>query len=82
MYRSVAKLDSTHVIIAYRRGGNGKAVVGTISGSSISFDDPVQFEDGGIDYVSTTTLDSTRIFIAYHDNGNSEYGTAIIAVYG
>ena len=77
--------DSTNnkVVIAYRDGGNsqyGTAIVGTVSGTSISFGTAVVFNSGTIDYNTSATYDSTnnKIVIAYTDAGNSYYGTAIV----
>ena len=74
--------DSNKVVIAYRNFGNsnyGTAIVGTVSGTSISFGSPTVFESASIAYTATT-YDSTnnKIVIAYSDNGNSDYGTAIV----
>ena len=76
--------DSTNnrVVIAYRDLGNsdyGTAIVGTVSGTSISFGTAVVFESVSSDYISST-YDSTnnRVVIAYTDSGNSSYGTAIV----
>ena len=84
MYIS-ATYDSTNnrVVIAYRDVGNssyGTAIVGTVSGTSISFGSDVVFESASSTYISAT-YDSTndRVVIAYRDAGNSDYGTAIVA---
>jgi len=80
--------DSTNnqVVIAYRDVGNssyGTAIVGTVSGTSISFGTAVVFESANSDNISTTYDSSNnRVVIAYRDNGNSNYGTAIIAAPG
>ena len=74
--------NAQKVVVVYYDGGNsnyGTAVVGTVSGTSISFGTPVVFE-------SATTLESTiaydvnaqKVVIAYKDGGNSDYGTAIV----
>ena len=74
--------NSNKVVIAYEDGGNsshGTAVVGTVSGSSISFGTPVVFESAHSDYVSATfDSNSNKVVIAYTDEGNSKYGTAIV----
>ena len=80
-----ATFDTTNnkVLIVYRDSGNssyGTAIVGTVSGDSISFGTPAVFE-------SATTLspacafdsNAGRALIAYRDNGNSDQGTAIVA---
>ena len=81
-----ATFDSTNnkVVIAYQDVGNsqyGTAVVGTVSGTSISFDSPVVFESASMAWTSAT-FDSTnqKVVIAYQDNGNSGYGTAAVFV--
>jgi len=76
--------DSTNgkVVIAYRDGGNsnyGTAVVGTVSGSSISFGTPVVFESA-VTYADVVVFDSTngKVVIVYRDSGNSSAGTAVV----
>ena len=70
------------IVIAYRDGGNsqrGTAIVGTVSGTSISFGSAVVFNSSGT-YDISATYDSTngKVVIAYRDDGNSGYGTAIV----
>ena len=70
------------VVIAYRDGGNsnqGTAIVGTVSGTSISFGSAVVFETGET-YNLTATFDDVaeKVVIAYRDVSNSQYGTAIV----
>ena len=76
--------DSTNgkVVIAYRDGGDsnfGNSIVGTVSGTSISFGSESQFENSAIS-TSSVTFDSTndKIVIAYRNDGNSDYGTAVV----
>ena len=66
-----ATYDSSNnkVVIAYRDGGNsdyGTAIVGTVSGTSISFGSPVTFESANSTSISAT-YDSTnnKVVIAY-----------------
>jgi hypothetical protein len=74
--------NSSTVVIAYRDVGNsnyGTAIVGTIGGTSISFDTPVVFEDARIGSTSATfDSASNQVVIAYRDSGNSNYGTAVV----
>ena len=76
--------DSTNnrVVIAYRDGyyGYGNAIVGTVSGTSISFDTPVVFASSTAWTESNPTYDSTsdQVVIPYRDAGNSYRGTAIV----
>jgi len=67
-------------VIAYRDGGDsnkGKAVVATISGTSVSFGTPVEFTANDF-FQSSITFDSTsnKVIIIFPDQGNSQYGTA------
>ena len=76
--------DTGKVVISYcddSNGGYGTAVVGTISGDTISFGTPVVFESAniggsGVNAVYDSTND--KVVIAYRDGGNSSYGTAIV----
>jgi len=74
--------NANKVVIVYRDGGNsnyGTAVVGTVSGTSISFGTPVVFS-ASITSNHAVTFDSinAKVVITYEDNGNNEYGTAIV----
>ena len=74
--------NSNKVVIVYRDDGNssyGTAVVGTVSGTSISFGTPVVFNSGDT-ITPSAAFDSSnnKIVIAYKDSGNSQYGTAIV----
>ena len=79
-----ATYDSTNnkVVIAYRDSSNsgyGKAVVGTVSGTSISFGSPTIFESAATYFISATYDSSNqKVVISYSDQGNSNYGTAIV----
>ena len=70
------------IVVTYRDNYNsnyGTAIVGTVSGTSISFGSSVVFESANTLYPSVV-YDSAnqKIVIAYRDNGNSDYGTAIV----
>jgi hypothetical protein len=70
------------VVIAYRNLSNsnyGTAVVGTVSGTSISFGTPVVFESAATSNISATYHSvQEKVVIAYRDEGNSNFGTAIV----
>jgi hypothetical protein len=74
--------SNNKIVIAYRDDGNsgyGTAVVGTVSGTSISFGTPVVFESATSNDISATFDSSNnKVVIAYRDVGNSNYGTAIV----
>jgi len=78
--------NSNRVVVAYNDAGNsnrGTAVVGSVSGTSISFGTPVVFENATTNYLTTTfDSNSNKVIIAYSDGGNSGYGTAIVGTVG
>jgi hypothetical protein len=78
---------SNKIFIAYNRNsaGNqtGNAIIGTISGTSISFGSSAIFSpanDDGVDFVSCDYNPvQNRHLITYQDDFYSDYGTAIVA---
>jgi len=74
--------SNNKVVFAYNDSGSsyaGYAIVGTVSGTSISFGSEATFATGGT-YDVSATFDSNanKVNIAYRDNGNSDYGTMAI----
>ena len=76
--------DSTNnkVVVIYcdqDNGSYGTTRVGTVSGTDISFGDPVIFEFADTSQGISASYDSTndKVVIAYRDNGNFGYGTVI-----
>jgi hypothetical protein len=68
------------VIVSFddNSSSNGQLRLGTVSGTSISFEGAVTFESGEVDYISSTLdSNSNAAVIAYSDAGNSNYGTAV-----
>ena len=74
--------NSNKVVIAYSAGNNGNrgtAIVGDVSGTSISFGSSVDFETGSTDWIASTfDSNENKVVISYRDNNNSYYGTAIV----
>ena len=70
------------VVIAYRDNGNssyGTAIVGTVSGNSISFGSAVVFESANVSWISSTyDSNAQKVVISYDDNGNSSKGTIVV----
>ena len=57
----------------------GRSVVGTISGTSISFGSSVTFNNGETSYIkSTFDSSNNRVVIVFRDQSNNNYGTAIV----
>ena len=79
-----ATFDSSNnkVVFSYQDDGNsgyGTSVVGTISGTSISFGTPVVFESASVEFIdSTFDSSNNKVVIVYQDEGNSSHGTAIV----
>jgi hypothetical protein len=74
--------NAQKVIIAYTDNGNsdsGTAIVGTVSGTSISFGSAAVFESGS-SYDNSITYDANaqKVVVSYYDGNNSSYGTAAV----
>jgi len=75
--------NSNKVVVCYTdvQDGtdHGKAIVGTVSGTSITFGSASTFNSGTTFYAdSTFDSNSNKVVITYRDAGNSNYGTAIV----
>ena len=74
--------NSNKVVVVYGDGGNstyGTAVVGTVSGTSISFGTAVVFNAASTDNVAVAfDSNANKVVVAYNDGGNSNYLTAIV----
>ena len=73
--------DQQKVGVVYQDNGDsnkGKYVLGTISGTSVSFTTPAIFNDGTTNYMRATyTPDQDAFIISYQDGGNSSKGTGV-----
>ena len=82
LFSTVYDSANGKVVIAYRDGGNsnyGTAIVGTVSGTSISFGSPVVFDSTAAAFISAIYDSSNeKVVIAYRDDDNSFYGTAVV----
>ena len=75
--------DSSKVILAYSDQDNsvrGTAIVGTVSGTSISFGTPAVYNTAETTHIGITyDTANDKVVIAYRDGaGNNNYGTAIV----
>jgi len=74
--------SNNKVVIAYQNSGNGfrgTAIVGTVSGTSISFGSATAFNNGNTQDMSCTfDSNSNKVVVAYRDNGNGNIGAAIV----
>lgn len=74
--------NSGKIVIAFKDSSNsgyGTAIVGTVSGTGISFGSAATFESAASNDINVV-YDSTnnKVVIVYSDGGNSSYGTAIV----
>ena len=74
--------NSNKIVVSYRdsaASNNGKAVVGTVSGTSISFGSATQFESGATQFISSTFDSSNnKIVVAFEDESDTENGKAVV----
>ncbi len=78
---SIAALSSTKFVVAYRDGiwpYSGTAVIGSVSGSTITFGSGYVFNSAETSSFAVAALSSTKFVVAYRDEDNSDYGTAVI----
>ena len=88
---TTAKIGSTFdssnnkIVTAYRDEGNsehGTAIVGTVSGTDISFGSPTVFESAAVGFLNENSIvfdsNANKVVIVYEDEGNSQYGTAVV----
>jgi len=83
-YYTASTYDSTNdkTVICYRDNGNsgaGTAIVGTVSGTTISYGTAVVFNSGSTNQMSATfDTNSGKIVIVYEDAAASQRGTAVV----
>jgi hypothetical protein len=82
-YNAVAyDANAQRVVIAYRDQGDsnkGKAVVGTITGTAVTFGSEVQFESGSIQFPAIAyDANAQKVVISYEDTSDSGQGTAVV----
>ena len=73
------------VVIAYEDNGDsnkGKVVVGTVSGTSISFNDPITFESGNTEYSATFDSTNNRTVIVFKNDDDYEETAVVFRTVG
>ena len=69
------------MLIAYKDNdtSHGNAIVGTVSGTAISFGSATVFESATTDYTfAVYDASAKQVVISYTDSGNSYYGTSVV----
>lgn len=78
-YNSIYDSNAQKVVVPYDSGGAGKAVVATITGTSVSHGTAVATGTGSAGYISGAFDSSTNnVVIVCQDYPNSQYGTATV----
>ncbi len=73
--------NSDRIVIGYTTNFSsltGTAIVGTVSGSSVSFGSAVGFNGSTHNLGGTFDSNSNKVVFGYEDGGNSGHGTAIV----
>ena len=79
-YIQIDTLDSTHVVIVYRDDGGtgqGTAVIGTISGTTITYGAEYQYNPASTNYNQVAAIDSTHFLVVYQDDADSDKGKIV-----
>jgi len=80
-YTSVAMLSATKAIVCYQDdadGDKGKACILTISDTTITAGDVVEFEAGATTYISVAMLAVDKAIVCYQDDDDDDKGKACI----
>ena len=78
---SVSKFNTDKFVIAYQKffpSLHGTAVIGTVSGTNISYGSATTFNPAQTYYISVAALDTDKIVVTYQDYNNGRNGTAVI----
>lgn len=76
---AISALSSTHFVATYSDAGNanrGTAIVGEVSGTSISYGTESVFNTTHTNWISVDALSSSHFVLTYSDVGNFDRGTA------
>lgn len=72
--------NKTAIFYTNSSGGQGRAIIGTVSGSSISFNSATNFASSNTQYISSDYDSSqNKMIVAYKDANDSNYGKALIS---
>lgn len=78
-YIFVAALDSDKFVVVYQdtsAANHGKAKIGTVSGTDITFGAEKEFVAAQANYTHATALSATKFVVSYSDGGDGFKGTA------
>jgi len=76
-YSTVCTIMGNKVVVAYvdsNISGKGVISIGTFNGDSISFGDPVEFNNDYSQWINLLPLVDNKVIIAYRNDGNNNLG--------
>tara|TARA_R110002072_G_scaffold300680_2_gene478625 strand:- start:4413 stop:5855 length:1443 start_codon:yes stop_codon:yes gene_type:complete len=74
-----ANANKISIVYQDANAGDGKAVVGTVSGTSISFGTPITFTTNDLESMSGAyDSNALKVVYCYRDIGNSNFGTVAV----
>ena len=82
IFRDGFNANEGKCVISYKNASTSKglAIVGTVSGTSVSFGTAAIFNNADTEYTVAYDAASQNVVIAYKDQDNSSYGTAVVGV--
>ncbi|RLC52732.1 MAG: hypothetical protein DRI23_02110 [Candidatus Cloacimonadota bacterium] len=78
---SATALDATHFVVAFQDRENsnfGTAIIGTVSGNTISYSSEFVFRYSSVDFIAIATLDATHVVVIYRDHLVSDFGVSVV----
>jgi len=78
IYISAVSLSDTKVLVSYRDGSYGKAIVLNIDGTNITSGSEYIFNSGTTIDTNSLLIDNNKVLVSYKDYSNSSYGTSIV----
>ena len=79
---SLALLSEDKIVIVYSDGSSksqqAKVIIGTITGTEVSFGQNHIFNYSAINYIKIVALSENKFVVFYEDSGSSEQGVAVI----
>jgi len=80
-FSTTCTLMGNKVLVAYNNsnsGSEGVIRVGTFNGDSISFGDPIEFNDDFSQWIQLLPLVDNKVIVSYRDDGNNNLGACKI----
>ena len=75
----IVTMGSGVVVICHKNPNTyGTGIVGTVSGTDISFGTAVEFNSAVTDNITLAKVDTNKVAVCFRDDGNSGYGTSCV----